>query len=268
MPAVSAVSRGGLGRGLAAILPTALSSEREQFSDDEHVLQSLVDAGLDQLGAATRLGLLAYLHLPRRDDPVLFMRTPELTTLSPTRAYRLFGRFGQAARSSAAEGAFEQDGLACVFVRTVGTASDGLHLLGRTGAALSDHDVVALRPVARTFAAICNQFAAGPPDDGVPRLVIELTETSTTVQVSGDNRLGSATATSSDPQEAVVRAILAAADSPLKYRSAREVTVDTQRAVLVILADVEGTPHPGFVLSDDEVLHSTAAATLRAIAGR
>ena len=108
---VTGAARGGLGRGLAAILPTAEKTEKEQLSGRERVLHSLVDAGLEQLDATAPLDLLAYLHLPRFDEPVLFPRRPALSTMSPTRAYRLFARFVQASRAGSDEGTFTQDSM-------------------------------------------------------------------------------------------------------------------------------------------------------------
>ncbi len=261
--------RGGLGRGLAAILPTAEKSEREQLSGHERVLHSLVDAGLDQLAAATPLDLLAYLHLPRFDEPVLFLRRPGLSTLSPTRAYRLFARFVQASRAGTHEGTFTQDSTVTVFLRTSGPTADGIHFLGRSHAVIDPAALPALRTTTRTFATICNQFVAGVPHDlATPRLVVELSDHATTVVVAGSDATHAARVVADDPQEAVARAVLEASGAELAFRSAREVVLGDERAVLVLLAGPDGTPHPGFVLGDDDLLQSTAAATMRAITGR
>jgi hypothetical protein len=266
---VSAAPKSGLGRGLAAILPTAESSEKEQLSADERVLHSLVDAGLDQLASTTKLDLLAYLHLPRFDEPVLFLRKPDLSTLSATRAYRLFARFLQATRSGADEGTFTQDATVTVFLRTPGTTSDGIHFLGRTEGVIDPASLPSLRTTTHTFATICNQYVAGTPTDlTTPRLVVELGDQGTTVHVAPGADIGGGKAMADDPQEAVVRAVLAASNSPLTYRDAREVILGDERAVLVVLSGANGTPHPGFVFSDDDLLQSTAAATMRAITGR
>jgi hypothetical protein len=266
---VSAAPRSGLGRGLAAILPTAESSEREQLSDHERVLHSLVDAGLDQLAQTTRLDLLAYLHLPRHDEPVLFLRTPALATLSPTRAYRLFARFSQASRSGANEGTFTQDGTVTVFFRTPGLASDGVHFVGRADAVIDQATLPALRATTQTYAAICNQYTAGVPADvGTPRLVVELAGDATTVHVVAGPDHGEGRATAVDPMEAVVRAVLAASPGGLTFVDAREVLLGTARAVLVVLAAADGTPRPGFVVSEDDLLQATATATRRAVTGR
>lgn len=266
---MSGAPRGGLGRGLAAILPTAESTEKEQLSGHERVLHSLVDAGLDQLAATTRLDLLAYLHLPRFDEPVLFLRRPELSTLSPSRAYRLFARFVQASRAATHEGTFTQDSTVTVFLRTSGTTSDGIHFLGRSHAVIDPAAVAALRTTTHTFATICNQYVAGMPTDLVtPGLVVELGDAGTTVHVAGGDTLRPARVMATDPQEAVVRAVLESSNSSLVYRDAREVQLGDERAVLVVLAEANGTPHPGFVLTDDDLLQSTAAATMRALTGR
>jgi hypothetical protein len=262
--------KSGLGRGLAALIPSAERTERELLNPEERVLDSLVHAGLDQLEATTPLDLTAYLHLPRYDEPTLFLRRPELGTLTPTRAYRLISRIVQAVRGGATEGTFTQDSLIAVFLRTPGSISDGLHVLGRESGVLDSSALPALRTTARTFSTICNQFAAGTPTDlETPRLVVELGDAGTTVHVSaptGEGHTGVATAT--EAQEAVVRAVLQASESDFGFREAREVPVENGRAVLVVLTDENGAPRPGFVVSGDDVLQATASATVRAIAGR
>jgi hypothetical protein len=262
--------KSGLGRGLAALIPTAERSEREALNPEERVLHSLVHAGLDQLEGTTPLDLSAYLHLPRYDEPTLYLRKPELGTLTPTRAYRLFSRFVQAVRGGANEGTFTQDALVAIYLRTPGPLSDGMHVLGRESAVIDSSALPSLRSTARTFATICNQFAGTPTDLAAPRLVVELGDEGTTVHVvsghADDERSGRATA--ADAQEAVVRAVLEASASDLAYREAREVTVENGRAVLVVLTDGTGEPRPGFVVSGDDVLQATATATVRAINGR
>ncbi len=266
---MSAVPKSGLGRGLAAILPTAESSEKEQLSDAERVLHRLVDAGIDQLAGTTTLDLLAYVHLPHDGEPVLFLRTPPLTSLSPTRAYRLFARFDEVVRSGAPAGAFDQDGYRGVFQRTVGTASDGVHVLARLDAVINEAALPALRATVRTYGAICHQYAAGTPGDLVaPRLVVELSDAGTTVQVVADAGRRAGQAMAADPQEAVVRAVLDSAASDLTYRDAREVLLGPARAVLVVLRGADGSPRPGFVVSEDDLLQATATATIRALLGR
>jgi hypothetical protein len=234
------------------------------------VLHSLVHAGLEQLEATTPLDLSAYLHLPRYDEPVLYLRSPELARMTATRAYRLFSRIAQAVRGGANEGTFTLDSLIAVFLRTPGGASDGLHVLGREGGVIESAALPALRTTSHTFATICNQFAAGTPTDlETPRLVVELGEAGTTVHVTGaagEGHSGAATAT--EAQEAVVRAVLQASDCDFGFREAREVPVESGRAVLVVLTDASGAPRPGFVVSGDDVLQATAAATVRAISGR
>ena len=73
---------------------------------------------------------------------------------------------------------------------------------------------------------------------------------------------------STDPQEAVVRAVLEASNSLFAYRDARELALGDERAVLVVLADENRALHPGFVVTDDDLLQSTATATMRALTGR
>jgi hypothetical protein len=232
------------------------------------VLHSLVNAGLDQLDAIASLDVSAYLHLPRYDEPTLYLRRPELASLTPTRAYRLFSRLVQAVRGGANEGTFTQDALVAIYLRTPGQLSDGVHVIGRENAVIESSTLPPLRTSARIFATISNQFAAGTPTDlATPRLMVELGEEGTTVTASGADDDATGSATADDAQEAVVRAVLQATRSDYAYREAREVTVENGRAVLVVLSDESGAPRPGFVVSGEDVLQATATATVRAITG-
>jgi hypothetical protein len=263
--------RGGLGRGLAALIPTAESSEHDALTAQERMLHSLVNAGLDQLDETMPLDLAAYLHLPHHGEPMLYLRRPRIGTLTPSRAYRLFSRIVQAVRGGATEGTFSQDDYVAVFLRTPGAHSDGLHVLGREHAVVDASTLPAVRVTARTFATITNQAIANPPADVVaPRLLVELGTAGTTVRIveTPGAEFSDGEATTLDAQEAVVRATLVAAGSSLAYQEAREVPTEAGRAVLVVLTDAASVPHPGFVVSSDDVLQATALATVRAITGR
>lgn len=258
-------------RGLGPILPTADTSEKDELSDDQRLLHSLVDAGLDQISTIGALDLLAYLHLPRFDEPVLFLRQPSLGTLSATRAFRLMNRFAHAANSSSDEGTFTEEGVVTAYLRCSGTRSTGVHFFGRSAAVIEAPVIAELRATTRTFATITNQYVAGTPTDlDVPGLVVEINEQRTTVHATAPGRgmdsVGRAEST--NPQEAVVRAVLAATGSKFSFRDAREVPLEDERAVLVVLADEFDELHPGFVISSDDLLQSTATATMRAVADR
>src|SRR3954465_6509178 len=83
--------RGGLGRGLEALLHARSSDgPTEGRSHREEGIEDLVYDGLDGLTTALDLGLCAYLHVPDNAGPQLCMRTPELASIGPTRAFDLF----------------------------------------------------------------------------------------------------------------------------------------------------------------------------------
>ena len=263
--------RSGLGRGLASLIPTAETAEQAELNSEDQLFYNLVQGGLDQIEAHTKVELLAYVHHPHHDESNLFLRRPGLDVLSAAKAYRLFNRFDRAVRSDANEGTFTFDDMVVVFIRTPGRHSDGYHFVGRTGGIIDPRTLGVLRASTHSFATICNQFVSGAPAGlPMPRLVVELDGANTAVVVTLDGGEGDSTsgrATANDAAEAVVRAVLEASNSQLEFREARETPINGTRAVLVILSDERGIPRPGFVISDEDLLHATATATLRAIHG-
>ena len=112
---------------------------------------------------------------------------------------------------------------------------------------------------------------SGTPE-GLPvaHLIVELDGSGTSVVVTLDTGIDepvTARASANDAPEAVVRAVLAATGSALEFRETRETPINGTRAVLVVLSDERGVPRPGFVVSEEDLLHVTATATLRAVYG-
>jgi hypothetical protein len=256
---------------LAALIPNAETAEHAELSGDDQLFYNLVQGGLDQIDAHARNDLLAYVHQPHNDEPSLFLRRPGLDVLTAAKAYRLFNRFDRAVRSGANQGTFTFDDMVVIFLRTLGTQSDGFHFVGRADGIIEPRALGVVRATAVSFASICNQFVSGVPDDlPAPHIVVELDGSSTSVVVTldtGDAVSPSARATANDAAEAVVRAVLGASGTSLEFREARETPINGTRAVLVVLSDDNGVPRPGFVVSDDDLIQATAIATLRAIHG-
>jgi hypothetical protein len=269
---VIGASKSGLGRGLASLIPNAERQEQVELSGPERVLHSLAHAGLTQLEdvAGVEFNISAYVHLPRFDEPTLFLRRPALDSMSATRAFRLFTRIADIARSNAAEGTFLIDDLIGVYVRTPGTVSDGLHVIARRGTVISHGALTTVRTTCQTFATVTNQFAAGTPADlPTPRLVVEMTGDEAIVEATYevDDQLVRGRGTGADATHAVAAAVLDAVQSSATLRQVREMAVDQGRAVLVLLSDA-GRPRVGFVVGDDNLVQLTASATLRALEGR
>src|SRR5438445_61452 len=76
--------RSGLGRGLAALIPTAESAEHADLSAGDQLFYNLVQGGLDQIDTHTKCDLLAYVHQPHNDEPSLFLRRPGRPAPAPT----------------------------------------------------------------------------------------------------------------------------------------------------------------------------------------
>jgi len=231
--------RSGLGRGLAALIPTAETAEHADLSTDDQLFYNLVQGGLDQIDGHAKPDLLGYVHQPHNDEPGLFLRRPGLDVLSAAKAYRLFIRFDRAVRSGANEGTFTFDDTIVIFLRTLGAHSDGYHFIGRAGGIIDPRTLGVVRASTHSFATICNQFVSGAPEGlPVPRLVDELdgSGSGTSVVVTldtGEEQSMTARATANDAAEAVVRAVLGATNSPFEFRETRETPINGTRAVLV-----------------------------------
>ena len=263
--------RSGLGRGLAALIPTAETAEHADLSTDDQLFYNLVQGGLDQIDGHAKADLLAYVHQPHHDEPSLFLRRPGLDVLSAAKAYRLFNRFDRAVRSGANEGTFTFDDMVVIFLRTIGPHSDGYHFIGRASGIIDPRALGVVRASTHSFATICNQFVSGTPEDlPVAHLIVELDGSGTSVVVTldtGSEEPATARASAGDAAEAVVRAVLSATGSTLEFRETRETPINGTRAVLVVLSDERGIPRPGFVVSEEDLLQVTATATMRAIYG-
>src|SRR3954454_5096978 len=124
--------RGGLGRGLEAILHARASDgPTERRSQLEEAIEDLVYDGLDGLTTALDLGLCAYLHLPDNAGPQLCMRTPDLSSIGPTRAFDLFSGMRAVLEASPEQVDVNIGGFLGTAIGTEGPQSRGLHVLGR-----------------------------------------------------------------------------------------------------------------------------------------
>ncbi len=120
-----------------------------------------------------------------------------------------------------------------------------------------------LRTTTHTFATICNQYVAGTPTDLITRrLVVELNDDGTTAHRRAGQRPRSGRAKSSDPQEAVVARCSRPRAAPRLPRRPRGHPRRRTRGARGA-ERARRNAAPGFILSEDDLLQATAAATLR-----
>ncbi|MCH7788277.1 MAG: hypothetical protein IH940_02435 [Acidobacteria bacterium] len=267
-----AKTKSGLGRGLASLIPVADNFEDRYLDDADRVLRSLTDAGFDLLEEGSPLGLCAYLHSPANADPQLFLRTPTFESLTPTRAFQLTHVIALMSNAEQDTGAFHWEGLSCIYVRTHGSHSDGIHVVGRTSGRMDDGAAQVTREICNAFGGLAHQVQRGGSDDvEPPRLSVDQSNGTTTVSAEfdspdGPTRTGTATAT--DRREAVARAVLQATEPGGKFIDVRNLALQDRKGCLVVLLDSNGVLRLGITLVSGDVMSAAAVATLRAIAGQ
>ena len=265
---MSATTRAGLGRGLAALIPSAEQLERRSFSPSQRLLDRLVNAGFDLLQDGNNLGICAYLHVPHDDEPFLFLRSPSLDSLTPTRAFRLMHGIAMASNLAGAENAFVCDGLQARSITTHGPASDGLHVVARSRGRFDSGSAQIVGEICRSFGQLAHQVQGGS-GRSLPssRLVVTRGPDDTVVEVvvsdGAANHIGHGHA--GDPPTAVTHAVIDAIGTGHRHIDTRILPVDNHRAVLVVLRDLQGELRLGVTMAGDDLLQAAADAAVRAI---
>ena len=231
----------------------------------DHLFSTLVEASFDLIEELGTITLCLYLHVPHADQPILFSRAPELSTLTPTETFRLMHTVTMLSNGRKPVAAFRHGDLGGHYIRTTGPASDGLFVFG----GIQDADTARrLTGVCRAFARVLHQFHLddeGPLDPPILTLEQhdELSRVSVTVDHAGDTKHGTAVAFS--PEEAVSKAVIIAMSPGHRFDNVRTIDVGTRSAVLVVAHDPNGALRLGLAISDGDVLQTTAVATKRAL---
>ncbi len=262
-------SKSGLGRGLAALIPEAEDLEGRYLDDTERLLRSLANAGFDLLEEGSSLALCAYLHVPRGDDPHLFLRSPEFSTLTPSRAFRLCHAISVLTNHEEAAGCFTWEGLDGWYIRTSGPDSDGMHVVGRSNGRMDYGTHQITREICLAFGDLAHQVQHGGADTTVaPALSVEIENGTTTVEASvelPDGTLSSGFGTATDRREAVARAVIAATGCNHRFIDVRNLALEDKRGSLVVLLDRSGALRLGITMVTEDVITAAAIATTRAI---
>lgn len=239
------------------------------------LIQETVYAGLEALRAAVPLDLCAYLHAPAAQGPQLFLATPDLSSIDPTEAFNVF-----TALRDALDAEHDEDetillgGYEALAVRTSGSRSRGLHVVGRLDALFGDGERQALSRLARSMGGIAHTvegFAGRrmPQPSAAPvRVAVEMVDGRARAEVAAS--FGDETRTgigeSTTPVRAVATAVIDAVDASLKLIEASEGEIGSERAVLVLMANEYGSLGLGSALIGErsDPLHATAVAALDA----
>ncbi len=262
--------KSGLGRGLSSLIPTSQSEEAQNLSSRQQALRNMVDASFELIEADHEVALAAYLHVAIGDEPLLFLHRPAFSTLTPTTAFRLFHQIAQLSNASDPAGAFALEDWSGIYLRSSGERSDGIHLFARTGQPYETNAVERLVRTSTASASVIHQVETAHLSSDLPavRLVVEVEDAKTTVECSmtsldGVLRTGRGSAVVAE--EAVVRAVLDAVGSSLRFDAFATVPIDAEQAVLTTLTETDGTPKFGLAVGGSDHLSTAALSALRAL---
>lgn len=245
------------------LAPPALT--RSSSPQIDHLFSTLVEATFDlieELGSG--ISLLLYLHVPHDDQPLLFVRYPDMANQSPTETFRLMHTVIMLSNGRKPTAAFRHGDLSGHYNRSTGEESDGLFVFGGIQTA---EMAARITSVSRAFARVLHQFHLEDIDaQGRPSIHIdavnELMQAS--VSIPAGERALHGTATAVDAEQAVARAVIDACAQGYGFDEVRRIDVGTRSAVLVVARDATQMLRLGLAISDGDILQTVALAARRA----
>ncbi len=258
---------GGETSASPAVRPPTLSTTSTPQVD--HLFSTLVEAAFDLMAELSQwTSLLAYLHVPHDDQPLLFLRQPRLILLSPTESFRLMHTLTMLSNGRKAVAAFRHGELSGHYNRTSGDRSDGLFVFGPIQ---TNETAARITAVSTAFARVLHQFHL---DDGIdnaptPAPVVKVDTTqhqsTATVNMTHDGVTIHGSATAATPEDAVATAVFGSTNRGDSLDEIRRINVGTRSAVLVAGHDSQNRLRLGLAISSGDILHTTAIAASRAI---
>lgn len=242
------------------------------------VVQDLAYAALDALRATEAVDLCAYLHILDGDGPQLYLRAPDLASMTAAQAFDVFTDLRDAVEQAPAEaatrcriGRFD-----AVAVRSVGERSSGVFFVGREGEPLAEERLATVESVCRALGEACQLVEEAAPEGatGAPwpitRVDVSVSDgtveaTVVVVDDAGEREgRGRAPAT----LEAVANAALDAAAPDVKLGGVADADVAGERLVAVLLRTADDRTLLGSALADGDPVRATAVATFDALSRR
>lgn len=246
------------------------------------VVQDLAYAALDALRATEALDLCAYLHTRDGDGPQLYLRAPDLASMTAAQAFDVFTALRDAVDQAEADvatrcriGRFD-----AVAVRSVGERSSGVFFVGRDGEPLGDDRLTTVESVCRALAEACQLVEETAPERGASRRSpvarVDVTASDGTVEatvaIAGDDGDGDGDREGRGRApamlDAVALAALDAAAPDVKLGGVADADVAGERVVAVLLRTADDRTLLGSALAEGDPVRATAAATLDALATR
>jgi hypothetical protein len=234
------------------------------------VLQRVVYAGLDALRLVLAPDLCACVHAGMAESPQLYLRAPDLSSLSATEAFTLFSGLRDLLEAGdiAASGRTVA-GYTAVVRATSGEASRAVWAVGRWDGSFDPYQEEVAVELIKGVGAVAHALddAAAPEEAGSSiRISVDSqgdrVHAQVWVPVAGS--VQTATSDGASPMTAVAQATLATVNPALKLGNVAEDIIDGERAVLVLVRDVNGRAGLGCALCGDDAVRAVAQAALRA----
>lgn len=235
-------------------------------------VQHIAYAALDALRAVMPLDLCAYLHVGEGDGPQLYLRAPELASMTAAEAFAVFTSLRDAVGSVESDeptpcaiGRYE-----AVAVRSRGPRSSGVFVVGREDEPLTEAEQSTVSGICRAMGAACHfveEQGAAPGAPTVQRVAVSARDGVVTAEVvAGAGRTGRADgATTSD---AVALATIEALAPDHKLVGVSDADVGGERIVLVLVRDGDDQSVLGAELAPGDALMAVASATAAALTDR
>lgn len=242
-----------------------MSSEREL------VVQTLAYAALDALRYAIPLDLCAYLHVVDGDGPQLYLRSPDLSSMTAAEAFDVFTALRDSLGEASGEGERVRIGrYDAVAVRSSGARSRSVFVVGREDSPLDDAEVALIDDMCAAMSLATHTVEdTGPAtapalsaigvrlDGGLARAELSFT-LPTGVTVSG---AADAPATT----DAVALATIDALAPGRKLGEVTEGLVSGERVMIALVRDDEGRAAIGTAVVANDPLRAAAVATANAV---
>ncbi|HEX4979040.1 MAG TPA: hypothetical protein VFV35_03145 [Acidimicrobiales bacterium] len=253
-------------------------------AERELVVQNLAYATLDALRAAVAVDLCAYLHVASGDSPQLYLRSPDLSSMTAAEAFDVFTSLRDALGAGApAAPAPDGDRMRmgrydAVAVRSGGPSSRGVFVVGRVDDPLTEGELAVVEQLGSAAGVACHaveELAAGggPAIEGSLELLgvaVRIDDGTAHADVSfatagADVARGEADAATTS--EAVALATIGALSPARKLAGVSEGSVAGETVTIVLVRDEEELPSVGAVLAGNDSVRAAAIATARAVAG-
>ena len=233
-------------------------------------VQRLAYAALDALRIAMPLDLCAYLHVIAGDGPQLYLRTPDLASMTATAAFDLFGALRDTIVADD-QPTTRVAGFNAIAVRTFAPSSTGVFVVGRRDGTFTDAEADVVRSLCSTIGEACHTLETS----ATPSQPAELASVSirvdngaahadVIVELAGVRARGHGSA--SRTTEAVALAALDAVGDAWKLGDVTEGLVGGEQVAIALVRDDDDTVRLGAALVSGDPVRAAAMAVLAATA--